>query len=88
MWLDREEFDSIIEYLNEEAAKATPKELSREVSKDIKRIWTGGRESRIDEVADAGAAISALLNATIFEHPSLFRLCIRAAQVGRSIGME
>ncbi len=88
MWLDREEFDSIIEYLNEEAAKATPTELSREVSKDIKRIWTGGRESRIDEVADAGAAISALLNATIFEHPSLFRLCIRAAQVGRSIGME
>ena len=88
MWLDREEFDSIIEYLNEEAAKTTPKELAREVSKDIKKIWTGGRESRIDEVADAGAAISALINATIFEHPALFGLCIRAAQAGRSIGMD
>jgi len=88
MWLDREEFESIIEYLNEEAGKATPTELSREVSKDIKRIWTGGRESRIDEVADAGAAISALINATIFEHPALFSLCIRAAHVGRSIGMD
>ena len=88
IWLDREEFASIIEYLNEKAAKATPKELAQELSKDIKRIWTGGRERRIDEVADASSAISALINATIFEHPAVFRLCIHAAQVGRSIGMD
>jgi hypothetical protein len=74
--------------LNEAATKATPKELAREVSKDIKRIWTGSPENRIDEVADAGAAISALINATIFEYPALFRLCIRAAQAGHSVGMD
>ena len=88
MWLDRGEFDSIIEYLNKEAANATPKEIEGEIAKDLKKIWTGGPESRLAEVADTAAAVSAFINATIFEHPALFRLCTSAAQAGHSIGMD
>ena len=86
MWLDRQEFDSIREYLDDEANKASPKELEKEIGKDLKRIWSGGPESRIDEVVDAEAAISAFINATIFEHPALFKLCMQAQQAGRLLG--
>lgn len=88
MWLDRGEFVSVIEYLNQEATEASSKQIAREVFKDIKKVWTGGPESRIDEVLDTASAISGSINATIFEHPALFSLCMRAAQAGRSVGME
>jgi len=88
MWLDRGEFDSIVEYLNAEATKATPKDVEREIGKDLKKIWSGGPESRFAEGADIAAAVSAFINATIFEHPALFRLCQMAAQVAQSSGLE
>jgi Zn-finger nucleic acid-binding protein len=88
IWLDRGEFDSIIEYLNDEATKATPADVEQEIVKDIKKLWAGGPESRAAEVADTAAAIPALVSATIFEHPFLFSLCMRAAEVGQSIGMD
>jgi uncharacterized protein len=85
MWLDRGEFDSIIEYLDKEAGEATPREMEKEVEKDLKRVATGGSESRSDELGDAEAAISAFINATIFEHPALFKFCTNAAQAGRAM---
>jgi uncharacterized protein len=88
LWLDRGEFDSIIEYLNAEATRATPKEVEGEIARDLKKLWAGGPESRVAEAADTAVAISALINATIFEHPALFRLCLAAAEAGHSIGMD
>jgi hypothetical protein len=33
MWLDRGEFDAIIEYLNAEAANATPRDVEEEIAR-------------------------------------------------------
>jgi hypothetical protein len=88
MWLDRGEFDSIIEYLRNEATRTTAKELAGEAYKDIKKIWTGGPESTVDKIIDAETAISAFMNATIFENPALFRLCMNAIQAGRGVGIS
>ena len=71
MWLDRGEFASIIRYLEAELHAARPNDIGKEVFEDLKRVWKGGPESRIEEARDAEAAISALINATIFEHPVL-----------------
>lgn len=88
MWLDRGEFDAIIEYLNAEASNATPKDVEEEIAKDLKKLWKGGPESKAAEVADLAAAVSALVNFTIFEHPALFRLLTNTAYAGRSVGMD
>jgi len=88
MWLDRGEFDSIIEYLNTEAANATRKDVEVEIAKDLKKLWKGGPESRAAEVADLAAAVMALANFTIFEHPALFRLLTNTTAAGRSVGMD
>lgn len=76
MWLDRGEFEEIAEYLKQELAHARPKEIEHQVAEDVKRIWSGGPESRLDEALDAKAAVSALVTATIFEHPALANLCM------------
>lgn len=52
------------------------KEIEKQAAADAKRIWTGGPESRFEELLDAKAAVSALISATIFEHPRLFNLCM------------
>ncbi|MGH9327526.1 MAG: zf-TFIIB domain-containing protein [Terriglobia bacterium] len=72
MWLDRDEFESIVEYLKSEESDMKPKEIEQEAVQEAKRIWSGGPEGRFDEFRDAGAALSALISATIFEHPKLF----------------
>ena len=74
MWLDRGEFESIIRYLEAERRDMPAKEIERRALEDMRRIWNGGPESRIEEVRDAGKAVSALINATIFEHPRLFAI--------------
>jgi hypothetical protein len=37
----------------------------------LKRVWSGGPESRFEELRDARAAVTAMINADIFEHPKL-----------------
>lgn len=76
MWLDRGEFESITDYLRQELMRMHPKEIEKQVAVDVKRIWSGGPESRVDELLDAKAAVSALINVTIFEHPAIFKLCM------------
>lgn len=76
MWLDRGEFEGITEYLKEELGHVKSKEIEHDLAEDVKRIWTGGPESRLDDARDAKAAISALISATIFEHPALASLCM------------
>jgi len=79
MWLDRGEFESISAYLANERAHMHPKEIEEQAAKDIKRVISGGPENRFDELRDAEAAISAMINATIFEHPKLFNFCMDLA---------
>jgi Zn-finger nucleic acid-binding protein len=73
MWLDRDEFDAITEYLKLEKMRLRTKEIEKELVTDVKRVVTGGPESRLDELLDAKSAVHALVNATIFEHPALFK---------------
>ena len=88
IWLDRAEFDSILEYLNTEAANATRKDVEKEIVQDLKKLWKGDPESRATEVADIAAAVMALANVTVFEHPALFRFLTNTAAAGRSVGMD
>jgi uncharacterized protein len=88
IWLDRGEFDSIMQYLDTEVGNATRKDVEEQIAKDLKKFWKGGPEGRIAEVGDLAAAVMALLNFTIFEHPDLFRSLTNASQAGRSVGMD
>jgi uncharacterized protein len=81
MWLDRGEFEEVTEYLRRELASMHPKDIEKEAAMDVKRVWSGGPESRFEELLDAKAAVSALINATIFEHPALFGLCSKISSL-------
>jgi Zn-finger nucleic acid-binding protein len=74
MWLDRGEFDAITDYLRDELPHVHTKDIEKRAAEDLKRVVTGGPESRFDELRDATADVHALINATIFEHPVLFSL--------------
>jgi len=73
VWLDRDEFQQIVEFLKSKHNKLTSDEMRKLVYEEIKEIWDGP-EDKISEILDAKAAISALINITIFEHPKLFKL--------------
>ncbi|HEX4348047.1 MAG TPA: zf-TFIIB domain-containing protein [Vicinamibacterales bacterium] len=72
IWLDRNEFQTIVDYLKAELDAMPSGEIGQHLVADVERAVTGGPEGRLAEVADAKAAWSALLNAKIFEHPELF----------------
>jgi Zn-finger nucleic acid-binding protein len=86
MWLDRREYQTIIQYLVDEAGKAKPQDLKREIAKDAKRILTGGPEGRLAEIGDTEADIIALLNTRIFEHPQVFNAIMELTGAGRNFG--
>jgi Zn-finger nucleic acid-binding protein len=88
LWLDRAEFDAIMKYLDTEIGNASRKEIEKEIVEDLKKLWIGGPESRVAEVGDIAAAILALANFTIIEHPALLTFVTNVAQSGRSIGMD
>lgn len=81
MWLDQGEFDSVTEYLKHELRGMHPKEIEKKVRDEVKLLWSGGPESRHEEFLDVNATISALINATIFEHPTLVKLCMGAPRL-------
>ena len=85
IWLDKGEFEAITEYLRQELGTMHPKDIEKLVAEDIEHVWSGGPETRTQELLDAGAAFSALINTTIFDHPSLFGLASTAGQISRSI---
>ena len=72
IWLDRGEFEAITEYLSDEMAHTKPTELEKQAAADAKRAVTGGPESRLDELRDAKSAVSALISASILEHPKFY----------------
>jgi Zn-finger nucleic acid-binding protein len=74
MWLDRGEFDAIAAYLKDELMRMGTRDIEAHAMADVAHVVKGGPESRLAELLDAKAAVSALVNATIFEHPLLFSL--------------
>jgi len=85
-WLDRDEFQEIIEYLRAKLDKLSSANMKNKIYQEIKEIWDGP-EDKISEVLDAKATFSALLNITIFEHPTLCKLLTQLRNMGRSIGL-
>ncbi len=83
IWLQCDEFEEICRYLRDELDRLTPKDMEKKVAEEVKRIWTDGSEGKMAEILDAKAAISALLNISIFEHPRVAKLLAAAAAGGR-----
>lgn len=75
MWLDQGEFEAITRYLKDELAQMHSQEIEKQAAEDVKRVLHGGPESTLEEILDTKAALAALVSATIFEHPDLFRFC-------------
>lgn len=73
IWLDRGEFQAIVDYLKDELDAMPPGQIAARLETDLERAVKGGPESRLAELRDARAAWSALVNAKIFEHPNLFQ---------------
>jgi Zn-finger nucleic acid-binding protein len=88
IWLDRGEFDKVVEYLTNELGNSTMKDVEKEIADDVKNLWKGGPEGRLAEIGDIAAAVTALLNFYVFEHPRLFRVMMDAEAGGHSIGLN
>ncbi len=71
VWLDRGEFQEVLQHMADKLNSLTSDEMKSKVYEEIKEIWNGP-EDKLSEILDAKAAISALINITIFEHPKLF----------------
>lgn len=87
VWLDKGEFEAIKTYLRNELGTIHSQDIEKLVTEDIKHVVSGGPETRAQELLDAGAAFSALINTTIFDHPAMFKLCSDANEAARSLGM-
>jgi len=79
VWLDRDEFQDILDLLRKKFNTISPRQTAREVLSEIKEIWNGP-ENKVSEILDAKAAICALINFTIFEHPALFKRLVAYSQ--------
>jgi Zn-finger nucleic acid-binding protein len=81
MWLEQDDFDSVIEYLKRELHTMHSKEIRKRVLDEVKRLCSGRPENRVEELLDIQATVSALVNTTIFEHPTLATLCMSAPRL-------
>jgi Zn-finger nucleic acid-binding protein len=86
MWLDQDAFEGVTDYLKQESEGLHSKDLEQKALDEVKLLVKGGPESRREELKDLRATISALTNATIFEHPWLLRLCKEAALASYGLG--
>jgi len=86
VWLDREEFDEIIEALRAEVDALSSKEMAGEVVEEVKEIWSGP-EWVGSEVRDAVAAVATLINLAIMERPALHKTLTKLADAGRGLGL-
>jgi Zn-finger nucleic acid-binding protein len=87
IWLDRNEYNKIVDYLRDEAGNSTIKDVEKEIAEDLRQLWKGGPAGRLAEIGEVAAAVTALLNFTIFEHPALHKFLNDAQTSARSIGM-
>jgi Zn-finger nucleic acid-binding protein len=80
IWLDRGEFQQIIEFLKSKLNELTSSEMKELLYEEIKEIWDGP-EDKLSEIMDAKAAISALTNITVFEHPLLYKALVKFSEM-------
>ena len=74
IWLDKNEFNAILHLLRQKLfSEESTDEMKKKVYEEIKEIWHGP-EGKISEILDAKAAISALIETEIFEHPTLLKI--------------
>ncbi len=85
-WLDGGEFARILGHLREELTKMSSGQAAEELLEELKEVWSGP-ESTLSELLDVKAAVGALINITIFEHPALFNLCMKARDMGGKSGL-
>jgi hypothetical protein len=85
VWLERHEFEDIVRYLRDELDHLTSREMEKKLVEQVKKIWNDSSESKISEVLDAKAAISALINISIYEHPALADLLLRGGRAAARI---
>jgi len=81
-WLDRGEFRDLVDYLKKQLDELSPREMREKVLEEVREIWTGP-EGMVSEMADAKAAISALISITIYDNPALFRMARRISEAPR-----
>ena len=86
VWLECDEFEDMVRYLRDELNHLTSKEMEKKVAEEVKKIWSDSSEGKISEILDAKAAISALVNISIFEHPALAGMLINAGNAGKIAG--
>jgi len=84
-WLDRDEFEGIVKFLKDELNHLSSHEMKQKTIEELKEVWAGP-EGTLSEILDAKAAISALINITIFEHPALVKVLLRFGDAARAIG--
>jgi Zn-finger nucleic acid-binding protein len=86
LWLEKDEFGAVLQHLRDKLTDMTAGQAADEVMQEIKDLWSGP-ENKLSELLDVKAAIGALLNITIFEHPLLFKMCMKAQQAGKNTGL-
>jgi len=85
-WLDRDEFQEIVNHLSTKLSKVSAADMKKNVYEEIREIWEGP-ENITSEILDAKAAICALINISIFEHPELCESLQRFRESGRASGL-
>jgi Zn-finger nucleic acid-binding protein len=85
VWLDRDEFLSIVHYLDTELDHLSSGEMLQNAEKEVKKIWTG-HEHKLTEIVDAEKALGALINISIYSHPSLSGFLIKADTASHQLG--
>ncbi|MGD2175866.1 MAG: zf-TFIIB domain-containing protein [Candidatus Brocadiaceae bacterium] len=70
VWIDRGEFREILQYLKGQLEGMSPEEIREHFRQELREI-AHGPEGPIGELRDALAALGALINVKILEHPKL-----------------
>jgi Zn-finger nucleic acid-binding protein len=73
LWLDYHELQEILAHLRDELEQLTPEELKAKVGEELRGLVRRPHH-KLSDLREAGAAVSALVNATIFQHPRLFHM--------------
>ncbi len=86
IWLDRNEYQQIIQFLRDKLDHYSSDEMKEKTYEEIKEIWNGPHDM-MSEILDAKAAIAALVNISIFEHPKLCNSLLSFTRAVRAAGL-
>jgi len=70
VWLDRGEFQEILDLMIAKVNQLSSDEMTSKVYEEIKEVWSGPR-NKLSELLDVKAALWALINISICNHPVL-----------------